>query len=143
MTVTLYGLASDVAFVKDGYDYKPSRFFPKTVERLWHRYAKERQKKQVSIRRYEIDTRNVIDAIMKSKYSVEEITGRRLTHVVCGPEIGLGIRYELAEMDAVSYGIRFQVSDGNSVRVLGMTVHVIPWFDGLVLLPELETKGWS
>lgn len=60
-------------------------------------------------------------------------------HIVMGPR---QFGDAMLEFDGkmISFGVDWTLRDIREIKVLGMTVHVVPWFDGILLLPDLDPK---
>ena len=82
---------------------------------------------------------HIIAAIGNSRHNLQRVFYGDLKHAIVGPaQMGLLRAYGRA----CSFPVTADVQHGGLIKACGLTVHLIPWFDGCLLLPDLpEKKG--
>ena len=89
------------------------------------------QVERTEYRRIEVDHKRVLDLIMAQVHNAHTLLGRGGETVLIGYDQWAGLVGE-APMSLVSLHIEY----GHPNRVLGMTVKVIPWMSGVLVLPK-------
>ena len=89
------------------------------------------QVERTEYRRTEVDQKRVLDLIMAQVHNAHALLGRGGETVLMGHDQWASLVGEAAT-SLVSLHIEY----GHSNRVLGMTVKVIPWMSGVLVLPK-------
>lgn len=104
-------------------------------EWLWCRWSDEFVRWEEYIEEAEINEAHVLDAIRASGHDIEAIWNGQLKHVVLGPA---QLNMALNEVECCSLPLKLALGRNEVRKLCGLTVHLIPWFDGCLLLPELK-----
>lgn len=89
-----------------------------------------------------IDHHKIVDLIRFAKGGIDRsLWGGMIRHVVVGPRQLKDVHREIDDVAPFSLGINVPMSNGREMRILGLTVHMIPWFDGILLLPDLDSMA--
>jgi len=113
----------------------PMRWWAHLRERLWLKWSDEYVERVETIEVTPKVEKHILAAIGNSVSNIEELFYGNLKHVVVGPAQMAMVREAACvcsfpmSVDYVRYGV---------CQVYGLTVHLIPWFDGCLLLPDLE-----
>jgi hypothetical protein len=121
-------------------DWKRFKWLEKRFKRWWYRLSDVYVIKKPMFQTVEIDSTRILELVLKSKLNIKNLIGRDCRHVIIGPKQLHEIEREI-DINPLSFGIREKVQYRGKIELIGLTVHCIPWFDGVLLLPELEEKG--
>jgi hypothetical protein len=129
--------------VPDTYSFNQNKRF-KWLQRLCIRILNklgcQRYVMQSTFETVTVDFDNIVELVLKQSYAIECVTGRRCKYLVLG-------RKQMIELDlAVPEGhMLFQFPHDYKARIYlgsmifaGLKVVIVPWFDGILCLPELE-----
>ncbi len=124
--------------VRHGDEFRPwkrFRWLETLAKRLWCRLSQPHIVTETRYRRHVLTNDRIIELLYAGKYDIEEIFHRRLKHLV----IGWGQFDDLRAVEvgmACNLSIELPIYDGSKKRVLGLDVHVVSWFDGILMLPD-------
>lgn len=86
---------------------------------------------RIEIERHRIDASTFMDRLFKQRYGIEQFFNMRPTRLLIGSEDYADIMREVAVNNMFS----FQAQYGYGREILGMTVEVIPWMRGVLVMP--------
>jgi len=140
MSTVLHGYIPEVAITqvrKQGaYSYNQARRF-KLLQRvcLWilRRLRCEHFEAIEQIATIEFDTQDVIEMARKQVCSIEQCTFQWPKYVIVGRKQEMQLMKQNHNRQ-----MTFDLSFGKDARLMGMTLIVAPWFDGVVCLSELS-----
>jgi hypothetical protein len=132
---------------RDKYQYNPNGKAP-WLQRLCFRVLDKLQAhaefQEIKIMRTRLDLDKLVDALMRNKIDVERIYNKRAKYLVIGGDKWLALTNDTAhnlQMFTVPYDFNARVgfnSTPTPKMFAGLKVIVVPWVDGLFVLPELE-----
>ena len=85
----------------------------------------------VTIERHTLDARTFMERLFKQQEGIERFFNRRPTTLLIGAEDYADLMHEAAATQMFS----FRAEYGYGREVLGMTVQVIPWMRGCLVMP--------
>ena len=89
-----------------------------------------------TIERHLIDSDGFIDKLFKQQEGIEQFFHRRPTDLLIGAEDYAKLMKEAASTQAFNFNAHY----GYRREILGMTVHVIPWMRGVLVMPDTHDE---
>lgn len=111
------------------------RLMARIVLWLWEAVSAEEYKPM----RVCVDCDKVQDLIVRCQHSMNLIWQQEAKHVVVGPRQMNAIECECPR-GPYNVPIDVRLQRGGLTKIFGLTIHVLPWFDDIVVLPDLVTK---
>lgn len=113
------------------------------MERLlrycWFRLAAPFFSERTHYHTVNIDGESWCDLIAESQQRLRMIAGsEKCRHVIVGPKQFSQLSGELYNRFSFPVNMTLQERTGGEMKVFGLTIHCIPWFDGMLLLPDLN-----
>ena len=102
---------------------------------LWTRWSEPEEILTDKIEARTVSEASIQTAIRSSQINLEKIWAKKARHVILGPD-QLGL-----VLDDATYGsvpLTMSITKDREARLFGLAVHLVPWFDGCLLLPDLE-----
>ena len=87
---------------------------------------------KITIERHTINQRNFMERLFEQKYELTKFFNRESTVLLIGAEDYAELMHEVAATQIFS----FRAEYGYGKKILGMTVKVIPWMRGCVVMPS-------
>ena len=134
-------VSEPVQYLADGREWKPWKRFhwiEKIVQRWWHRLSRGCVRTRPCYRTVSIGHDRLIQLCREASRSFGRIENTP-RHVVMGPK-QFGMALDDLNGSPFSMGCQIPIHDHNIMMIMGMTIHVIPWFDGILFLPDLQAK---
>lgn len=129
--------------VESGCEWKPwkrFRWLEPLFKMLWSWLSQPYMEEAFSYKTVVIEHDTIRGLIAESQQNLYRITGRdNCRHVIVGPKQFYGVMDELCTSVA-SIGMNMEIGRNRIVTIYGLTVHCIPWFDGVLLLPDLKEQ---
>jgi hypothetical protein len=88
-----------------------------------------------------IDETRLLDEIRLISYEIESIWNKEIKYIVCGREMAYKLWGEKAIRMPWETNIGVHLQHGQSEGIIGLKLVVVPWLEGIALLPDLERKG--
>lgn len=88
--------------------------------------------KAVTIERHTIEARTFLERLLKQQESVMQLLGKRPTLLLIGAEDYAELMHEAVSTQMFSFSAEY----GYEREILKMTVRVIPWMRGCLVLPR-------
>lgn len=89
----------------------------------------------VTIERHTIDAGTFMDRLFDQRESVTQLLGRRPTQLLIGAEDYAELMREAEATKMLSFRVQYHYNS----EILDMTVRVIPWMRGCLVLPDINT----
>jgi hypothetical protein len=121
-----------------GYTFRPwkrLRFLEPLARWIWCRFGENHYEHVEGFRKITIDSDSIRELICESKHNLNLIAEDNCRHVIVGPEQFFELRDEFCKL---SFDYKMPLVVNREITVYGLKVHVIPWFEGVLLLPELN-----
>jgi len=80
----------------------------------------------------------VTDAIVKALHEFHRVGSKEIRHVIMGPEQAFEAKQEAFVANPWSFYLPIEIRDGEGCTIKGLEIHVVPWFDGILLLPSWD-----
>lgn len=109
------------------------KFLNKLIERFFYT---ESTIKEVYYSRHVIDQEKVMDAILGQDRMIQMICGRKARGILIGPR-QMGLLEKDAQPYAFDVGIEL-MSYKKGREVFNLSVEIVPWLDGVILLPAKQ-----
>jgi len=106
---------------------------------LWRALSVEHYPVEEFYRRATISHDSVREVLLQSQQNIELIYSGEAKHAVLGPENFAHLKDEPLRAGPHSFNTSIFLAKGCERQVCGLSVHVILWFSGIFLLPDLET----
>ena len=88
-----------------------------------------------------VESETIATLVRKTKYYIESIWSGKCKHLVIGHRQAFNLEEEACRrQQMLSFGVELCLMNCDKLRVCGLRVHVVPWFDGVLLLPDWEEK---
>lgn len=94
----------------------------------------------VSYETVEIDTSNILNALMENQRDVEMLYNRRARYVVMGPRDLARLCDQPEIRELMRFNFTSLIGINSRRTVLGLEVVVVPWVEGFFVLPDLEQE---
>ena len=134
-------ISEPVQYLVDGREWKPWKRFhwiEKIVRRWWQRLSRECVRTRPCYRTVSIEHDRLVGLCREAIQQFRRIDDIP-RHVVMGPkQYGMAMEDVLAS--PISVGVRIPLDIRGFSTIMGMTIHIVPWFDGILLLPDLQAK---
>lgn len=89
-----------------------------------------------------INHHKIVDLIRSATAGIDRsLWDGTIRHVVVGPIQLESVYREMADTAPFSMGINVPMHNNREMRIIVLTIHMIPWFDGILLLPDLDSKA--
>lgn len=126
---------------RETFTHPPKRLAPRWLYRLFKKaYAWlgdfVNEPVEASIKTTTIDFTKKFDAIRQHKYEIERTTGLRPKYLFIGREAYFELTNE--QMNDYPFLLPMNLSGPPETTVLGLTVVVVPWIEGMFCLPDLD-----
>jgi hypothetical protein len=89
----------------------------------------------VTIERHTLDAKTFMERLFKQKDGIERFFNRRPTKLLIGAEDYAELMQEVAATQMFSFHAEYVYGSGYGSEILGMTVQVIPWMRGCLVMP--------
>lgn len=111
--------------------------FGKIGRWLWDKLSTPSSETIVEYNTVQVDEQHLIEQIRKQKHAIRAIFNREIEFIVAGPDVVHCVYLEECRRHP-PFEFRLQVptSLDDERRIVGILVRVVPWFDGLVLVPK-------
>lgn len=130
------------------YSYRPPewRWLRWLVDKVRDRFFIAKIETRVECRRHEVNFDELSRAVIESRRNVECLLGQHARYLIVGLDVFTCLTNE---PDYVPHWMQFPVPSDYRANIAmngtrlegifkGLQVVVVPWFDGLVVLPELD-----
>lgn len=97
----------------------------------WRRAMEQAYEPKVTVKRHLIDADKFMDRLMKQKRALFDGFRKEGQRLVIGSEDYFELMSELA----IYHHFNFRAEVGMSGRMMGLTVEVVPWMRGAVVMP--------
>ncbi len=138
-------VVSDVAaatyLVHEGWEFRPwkkLKWLESKVSRLWIKLASPVMVPHRSFMEIDISAESLTELILKHSEHLRHERDLIAKHVVIGRKQAFELDHEVHGRALSFHHEMDVVSPGGVRKVHGVDVHVVPWFDGVLLLPEWE-----
>lgn len=89
----------------------------------------------------EIHTEDIIQLIVKEQVNCERLFGGRMKHVIVGFEQMEKLHIEFDRRRPMfSIPTQIELAKNGIFQICNMMIHICPWFDGILVLPELKEQ---
>ena len=85
-----------------------------------------------------IDDLDLLDRLRLSHDEVRRITHNKAKHVLIGQSLARELLDDLVARHELSCPVSWPIGGPDGMRWYGLTVHVVPWMDGFVIVPDLK-----
>lgn len=94
---------------------------------------------RIKYSRVAVDTKDIAESICRNARDAELIWNQRAKYVVMGPcAFSQLAREGNSGNQFLDFPITVQMGNGRIFRPLGLRIVVVPWIDGVFVMPELE-----
>lgn len=89
----------------------------------------------------EVEIESIIELIVKSRNNCERLFGGRMKHVIVGHEQMEKLHIEFnRRREMLSIPAQAELTRDGQFLICHMMIHICPWFDGILVLPELKER---
>jgi len=88
----------------------------------------------------DVDAEDLLQKIRMDVHDIDHIWHDRARHVI----VGWDHYHDLLRLEDRRAGFisgisaRARLSMGHDIRVFGMQIHLVPWFDGILVMPDVN-----
>jgi len=129
-------ILNPVPIAVDSREFKPPRYFRSLSRWLWNKLSSPVT--TTVAKRVTLQEENILDLIRKDHRNLEGIWRNEIRHVIVGPEQLFAIEDESWIKSSINFHpLNLELANNGQRKVFGLHIHVVPWFDGILLLPDL------
>ncbi len=104
---------------------------------LWHRWSQEQFVTKTDYVPHRVSYDHICALLIKEKTTLRYLLGQKCKHIIIGPKQAYQLADDFLGL-ATSFSMPVTLLIDGETKIFDMTVHIIPWFDGVLLLPDLK-----
>lgn len=108
---------------------------------MWRALSSERKVPRNVIRHACLETDSLIEVISKMEHAIERVYRGDIGAIVAGYHAFASLRHEVYERAIGPIAFEMRMSGDGGLKVIGLPLYVIPWFEGVLLLPKEICKS--
>lgn len=108
---------------------------------LIYRWCEPHEETITRVEPVRVSVDNIVEMITRQHDALHRIINKGCRHVIVGPRQMFELQRDCTVgcVGPMNFGVPLRIGVDGKIEVLGMQVHLIPWFDGVLLLPELKS----
>jgi hypothetical protein len=128
-------------FLPNNYCYATSERRPKWLDKalqwVWGKLSKPAAVGSTTFKTIAVEHERIIDAIVAQRRNIDMIYHQKARCVIMGSNQFYEAVSEAEKRSAFmhSFNVPIQLGGIDGIKIVGLDVHVVPWFDGILVLP--------
>lgn len=121
----------------DWVPWKKWRWLERHAKRLWERWSTPHMQSVQTVGFGEREFESIREAIGQQRGAIERIWNGEVRHIVLGYDWFRRLVIEATEAWGLcGFHLDMDLANGRERRVYGLQIHLIPWFEGMLILPD-------